>query len=350
MQPASFVHAHAAHADWRIALAQAVSQIQADITARSAQQGRAAEYTLGFCYLTDYYAAHAEAIVDALHAQLPGVAWVGTVGIGVSAGGTEYIDEPALALMIAPLARDAFRLFSGLQPLSSAPAQFVAHTALVHAEASTPDVQELLEELATRTATGYLFGGLASSRTRTLHIADHVLEGGLSGVAFGAEVELISRVTQGCQPIGPARTITAGEGNYVITLDDRAALDCVLDDLHLDAALEDDELAEALSGTLVGLSCDDEDMPALPGQFGTDTIVRHLVGVDPLHRVLAIADQVDPGRRLAFCTRNAIAAQADLERIATEVRREAEARAGARMAGALYVSCSGRGGPHFGAR
>lgn len=350
MHPASFVYVHAAHADWRIALAQAVSQLQTDIAARTARCGERAEYTLGWCYLTDYYAPHAEAIVAALHAQLPGVAWVGTVGIGVSAGGTEYIDEPALALMLAPLARTSFRLFSGLQPLPGAAAGFVAHTALVHAEASTPDVQELLEELAARTATGYLFGGLASARNRTLHIADHVLEGGLSGVAFGPEVELISRVTQGCQPIGPARTITAGEGNFVITLDERPALDCILDDLRLDAALEDEDLAEALSGTLVGLSCGDEDVPASPGQFGSNTIVRHLVGVDPQHRVLAIADAADPGRRLAFCTRNAIAARADLERIAGEIRREAAARVGTRMAGALYVSCSGRGGPHFGAR
>ena len=39
-----------------------------------------------------------------------------------------------------------------------------------------------------------------------------------------------------------------------------------------------------------------------------------------------------------------------LERIATEIRAELESGAARHMAGAVYVSCSGRGGPHFGAR
>jgi hypothetical protein len=52
----------------------------------------------------------------------------------VAASGIEYIDEPALVLMVAPLPRESFRLFSGLQPLPATSSGFVAHTALVHAE------------------------------------------------------------------------------------------------------------------------------------------------------------------------------------------------------------------------
>jgi len=77
--------------------------------------------------------------------------------------------------------------------------------------------------------------------------------------------------------------------------------------------------------------------------------VRHLVGVDRENSVLAIADQIEPGMRLAFCQRNPAAARQDLVRIATEIRGDVESGAARRMAGALYVSCSGRGGPHFGA-
>jgi small ligand-binding sensory domain FIST len=216
------------------------------------------------------------------------VAWVGTVGVGVAASGVEYIDEPALVLMVAPLARASFRLFSGLQPLPAASSGFVAHTALVHAEGSTPNLQELLHELSSRTATGYLFGGLSSARNRTVHIADGVFTGGLSGVAFGPEVGLISRVTQGCQPIGPVRKVTQAERNFVFSLDGKPALDCVLQDLGLDRDLPDDELSQALSTTLVGLITAAEDVPTRPGQFGADTVVRHLVGVDWQHQVLAV--------------------------------------------------------------
>ncbi|MEA3104836.1 FIST signal transduction protein, partial [Caballeronia mineralivorans] len=253
-------------------------------------------------------------------------------------------------LMVAPLARESFRLFSGQQPLPATSSGFVAHTALVHAEGSTPDVQELLHELSARTTTGYLFGGLSSARNRPLHMADGVFTGGLSGVLFGPEVGLISRVTQGCQPIGPVRTITQVERNLVLTLDGKPALDCVLQDLGLNRDLPIDALSQALSTTLAGLSTGAEDVPKSPGKFGADTLVRHLVGADLHHRVLAIADLVEPGMHLAFCTRNPEAARVDLVRIATEIRAELECGAAGHMSGALYVSCSGRGGPHFGAQ
>jgi len=350
MPLAPFVKAHAADADWRVALTDCQTQLETQIAAHAEERGASAPYTLGWCYLSDYYAPAVEAILVELRVRFPGVAWVGTVGVGVAASGVEYIDEPALVLMIAPLPRESFRLFSGVQPLPAASSGFIAHTALVHAEGSTPDVQELIQELSARTATGYLFGGLSSARNRTVHMADGVFTGGLSGVAFGADVGLISRVTQGCQPIGPLRNITKAQHNFVLSLDGKPALDCALQDLRLDRDLPDNELSKALSTTLVGLITAAEDMPTRPGQFGADTVVRHLVGVDRQHRVLAIAEQIEPGMRLAFCRRNAEAAQLDLVRIATEIRSELESGATRHMAGAVYVSCSGRGGPHFGAR
>jgi small ligand-binding sensory domain FIST len=321
------------------------------MAARAARFGACAPFTLGWCYLTDYYAPAAEAILDELRLAFPGVAWIGTVGVGVAASGVEYFDEPALVLMVAPLRRTSFRVFSGLQPLRAASTGFVPHTALVHADSSTPYLQDLLQELSERTETGYLFGGLSSARDRPTHMADGVFTGGLSGVAFGPEVDLISRVTQGCQPIGPARQVTDVEGNVVFSLDGRPALDCIMSDLGLDDSVPDEDLLDALSGTLVGLSSGVEDVTTHPGQFGADTVVRHLMGVDMEHKALGIADQVEPGARLTIGTRNAKAAGHDLVRIATEIRDDLESGGGAarQMAGALYISCSGRGGPHFGA-
>jgi len=349
MTGASFICAHAAHLEWRLALDECQQQLETQAALRQARQGGAPPLTLGWCYLSDYYAEFAESILSALQHGWPGVAWVGTDGVGISASGVEYFDEPAMVLMMAPLPRSAFRLFSGRQPLPSASSGFVAHTALVHAEGSTPDVQDLLHELSGRTATGYLFGGLSSARNRTLHIADSVLTGGLSGVLFSAEVGLISRVTQGCQPIGPERTVTRGDRNLLFTLDDKPALDCVLQDLGLEREAPVEVLSKALSATLAGMHSRGDDAPTVPGTFGADTLVRHLIGVDVQHRVLALADVAEPGTRLAFCTRNAGAARADLIRIATEIRAEIESAAAGQAAGALYISCSGRGGPHFGA-
>ncbi|AOY93760.1 hypothetical protein BKK79_19620 [Cupriavidus sp. USMAA2-4] len=349
MSEASFLCAHAAHVRWREALAECQRQLEMQAAVRRARDGTAAPLTLGWCYLGEDYAEAAEAILAELKEDWPGVAWVGADGVGVCANGVEYIDEPALVLMLAPLPSQSFRLFSGRRPLPGPTSGFSAHTAQVHADGGTPDLQDLLRELSARTATGYLFGGVASARRRPLHVADDVLGGGLSGVLFNADVELVARVTQGCQPIGPSRTVTRAERNLLIALDGRPALDCVLQDLGLarDAPLE--LLSEALSGTLAGLGGGVEQAPHQPGTFGTDTLVRHVIGVDVLHRVLALADVAEPGVPLAFCRRNPDAALADLVRMAGEVRAELGRRGAGRAAGAVYVSCCGRGGPHFGA-
>ena len=357
-----FLSAHASDPDWRLALARAAEQLE-----RRQQAAGAAEPTLGWVYLTDSLAAHAGALLAALRQRWPTAAWVGAVGIGIAADGVEHFDEPAIALMLCNLPREQFRVFSGQRPLDS----FAAETALVHADASTPDVAELIGEMSRRTATGYLFGGLASSRSgagNASHIADGVFAGGLSGVAFGRDVPLVSRVTQGCQPVGPVRRITRVDRNLLLSLDGEPALDLLLRDLQLDGTAPRAALTR-LPETLVGLSDRADDTLGRPGQFGSDTRVRHLVGLDLARRAVAVADLVEPGMGLAFCSRNAQAARRDLVRICTEIRDELEpetpvlatalARQGGEageptpsarhIAGAIYVSCCGRGGPHFGA-
>jgi len=203
---------------------------------------------------------------------------------------------------------------------------------------------------------GYLFGGLASGRHQALQIADGVWQGGLSGVAFGADLRLMSRVSQGCQALGPERRISACNGNLITGLDEQPALAALLQDLGLPALTAPAELREALPRlrrTLVGLR--DAGSTALRGRtYGPEMLVRHLIGVDPAQRGVAVAEQARPGQLLSFCERNAEAARRDLMRICTEIRDacetlEAEQAGSGRIAGAVYISCAGRGGPHFGA-
>ncbi len=359
-----FLHAHATHPDWRAALTIAQQQLQAQHDA----QDRPIVPTLGWLYLTDHYASEAEALLADVRERWPGVAWVGAVGVGIAASGVEYFDEPALSLMLAELPPAQFRVFSGARLLQDG-GGFLAATAQVHADPGTTDLAELVAEMADRTSSGYLFGGLASARTRTLHIAEDVLEGGLSGVAYDRDVALVSRVTQGCQPVGPVRRITAAERNVITTLDGEPALDCALQDLGVSPDEPRRALA-ALRQTLVGLSDPHAHVLERGGQFGTDTLVRHLIGIDPQRRGIAIGDIATPGMQLAFCQRNTEAARRDLVRICAEIREELEpetlplaqasalarggvdapaAAASHRIAGAIYISCAGRGGPHFGA-
>jgi small ligand-binding sensory domain FIST len=201
-------------------------------------------------------------------------------------------------------------------------------------------------------------------------------------------VAVVSRMTQGCQAIGPVRRITRFERNQVLSLDGQPALKCLMVDLGLSA----DSLGAAvprLGHTLAGLGPAGGSMSASTGQsFGPDVQVRRLVGVSPARGGVALAEDLDEWRgahpdgddeplQLAFCRRDARSAWRDLVRVCSEIRDEllpedswnmpaqppatppaspgneaeldwAQALVRARVAGAVYVSCTGRGGAHFG--
>ena len=382
-----FPYGHATHPQWQMAAGLVLAQLRGYL----ALPAYASAPTLALLYITDHYAAHAQDILDHLSAELPDITdWSGTVGVGIAANNVEYFDEPALAVMLCELPHDQYRVFSGVSPLPPVSSGlFKAHTALVHAEASTPDVAELIAEMAERTESGYVFGGLASSRSSTLQFAlsghgnvkgqgaaGGVFSGGLSGVAFARDpsgaMALMSRVTQGCRPVSPHHEITACDANVVTGLDGQPALDVLLADLNISLDQPREALAKVRS-TLVGLSRAADALNDGPtrhaGQFGAEVLVRHLIGLDPARKGIAIAEAAVVGMRLAFCERNAAAARIDLVRICAEIREELEPEevtrevanalnaapaeaaphAARRIAGAIYVSCSGRGGPHFGA-
>jgi small ligand-binding sensory domain FIST len=373
-----FPFGHATHPQWQMAAGLVLAQLRAQM----ALSEYAKAPTLGLLYITDHYAGSAQEILDHLGAELPEVTdWSGTVGVGIAATNVEYFDQPALAVMLCALPPEQYRVFSGVAPLALGDAMgFEPHTALVHADAATPDVADLITEMAERTATGYLFGGLASSRGEAVQFAvggngnikgqgaaGGVFRGGLSGVAFGADVALVSRVTQGCQPVAAQRVITQAQANLILELDGEPALDVLLRDTGI--SLDRPQAAmSALRATLVGLSEAGADAVGRTGHFGADVMVRHIIGLDPGRNAVAVAHPVEAGMRMAFCRRDPQAARADLMRICAEIREELEPQELAlpvaaalgssdaayrpgperRIAGAVYVSCAGRGGPHFG--
>ena len=378
-----FPYGHATHPQWQMAAGLVLAQLRALM----ALPAYANAPSLGLLYITDHYAAQAQDILDFVGGELPEITdWAGTVGIGIASNNVEYFDEPALAVMLCEVPSNQYRVFSGVAPLPAVGAShFQAHTALVHADAGTPEVAELIDEMAQRTGSGYVFGGLASSRSSSVQFAlsgngnvkgqgaaGGVFSGGLSGVAFAQGAALMSRVTQGCQPISREHEITACDANVVTGLDGSSALDVMLDDLGVSL----DKPREALDKvrtTLVGLRSIDAGLQDgrihRPGQFGADVLVRHIIGLDPARKGIAIAEVPRVGMKLAFCERNAVAARADLVRVCAEIREELEPEEvtleiasalsapeaesaphpARRIAGAIYVSCAGRGGPHFGA-
>lgn len=331
--------AHATHPDAVLALRLAATSLQA-------QWPSGVRPTLGLCYLTDRLAPQADALWAALQALWPGVAWVGGASVGVLCDDAEYIDEPGIALWLTDLPAEGWQVFHGAAPLRANGA-FKAHCALVHADPKTPDLNELLPELAGRTASGYLFGGLTASRTRPVQLANGVWAGGLSGLALAPSVGLSSRITQGCQPVAPVRRITEVDDSVVLGLDGEPALDVLLRDLKIDLQRPGSAMP-ALRATLVGLSDADASALERSGQFGPQVRVRHLIGLDVARRAIVVSDRPALHSQATLCHRNAEAAARDLTGMATSLRAQAEEQ-GQQVVAAHYVSCAGRGGPHFGA-
>jgi small ligand-binding sensory domain FIST len=168
------------------------------------------------------------------------------------------------------------------------------------------------------------------------------------------------------------RTVTEADHNVVVALDGEPALDVMLRDLNI--TLDEPQHAlEVVRSTLVGLVLSSEE-PEQPqtlqktGNFGEAVTVRHIIGLDPGRRGVAVASPITTGTELTFCQRNMQAARADLMRVCAEIREELEPQEQSletahalhaseleaaphparRIAGAVYVSCTGRGGAHFG--
>ncbi len=383
-----FPFAHATHPSWRMA----VELVLAQLFAQKEKPAYAQNPSLGILYITDHYSDFAEHIVESLRQALPFVSdWVGTVGVGISSNNVEYFDEPALSIMLCDIDPIHFRVFNGISPLSAAlKGDFKANLALIHADGQTPDLGELIKEMAQKTEKNYLFGGLSSSRSKVMQFSvspttplvsgnteqmgdsqkntSGIFTGGMSGVAFDESVKIITRVTQGCYPVSKPRQITSCEGHIILTLDGKPALDVLLEDLKASLKEPRDGLIKKVKATLVALTDPSLVITKKTGGLQDHALVRHIIGLDTQRRGVAVAETVSTGMQLTFVERNSITARADLVRIATEIREalepaemtETEARelnssalenapdASRKIAGAIYISCAGRGGPHFG--
>jgi small ligand-binding sensory domain FIST len=291
---------------------------------------------LGFVYFTDSLVTYAGNIVAALREGTGVRDWIGTVGVGVLASGAEYLDEPALAVMVAELAAADYRVFSGRRGLPRAgESAFGPHFGVVHADPRTPDIAGLISDMSTKVDSGYLVGGLSSSRARTVQIANEVLSGGLSGAVFASSVRVSTRLTQGCMPLPGRYRVTGCDNNVVATLDGRPALEALKEALGAQAARD---LRRSVQSLHVGL--------AVPGSDRGDYLVRNLLGIDLRAGLIAIGELVEPGMEILFCRRDESSARADLERVLRELRESSPAA----PRGALYYSCLGRGEHMFGTR
>ena len=287
---------------------------------------------LGFVYVTDHFAEALGDIAGFLAAATGVTSWCGTVGIGICATGKEYFDKPAIAAMTGRLPEDALSVFTSAEEAVRSyddrrgGAMGQGSFAVVHGDPRLANLVDTIAGLA-RDTDGYLVGGLSSSRGATMQMAGRPVQRELSGVMFDSSVRVTTGLTQGCVPLGGVHQVTKVDDNVVHCLNDRPAMDVFVEELAIEGISDPRQLSGSLH---VGLP--------VSGSDTGDYLVRNLVGIEPNSGAVVIGERVSMGDALMFCRRDRSAAEADLKRMVTDVRRRAN-----NVAGGLYFSCLARG-------
>ncbi|NCX21933.1 MAG: hypothetical protein EBZ03_10895 [Betaproteobacteria bacterium] len=351
-----FALGHATHYDWRMACELALAQIepwfqQHQHRAGLVQHQNAPLRWLAWLYFTPSFANEAEALLRHVIERTGITNWIGCCSECVLAGSAEYRHEPALALMVGAMPSDSFEVFSGRRPkVAPGVNPSPASTIFVHADPQLSDLGELLDALSQRHEQAPCHGGICSGLDAELpQLANEVFHGGLSGVVFRQSAGVRQAFSQGCRPIGTRHHITKSDRHLVRHIDDRPAMDVLLQELGV--AQESDHAGtrqkvlqslpkEKLQGGLLVEIADPErlDQPGL---------VRNLLGIDPSNGSIAIAGQAEVGWSLRFCTRDPQTARDDLVASCTALRESIE-EAGQKILALIYVSCLARGEHLFG--
>jgi small ligand-binding sensory domain FIST len=142
-------------------------------------------------------------------------------------------------------------------------------------------------------------------------------------------------MTQGCQALGDPLTITAAEGNLILEIEGRPAVEA------LDRTLSDPRhpgLRQMTPHLLAGI-----------GELGSagrsNYVVRPFAVAEGERAALAVAEPVRAGQTICFTLRDAIGARDDMKAMLDE---QAEARGADTPKFGFYFNCAGRGSALYG--
>ncbi len=325
-----FVAAHATADGWAAAAASCADQLS------PLPEGA----NLGFLYASDALAGDLPNILPFLRQRTHIADWVGSVGLGVCATGQEYFGAPALVVLVAALPRGGYELFGPQSAGAHGPTVLQSEwlrrvrpmLGIVHGDPRDAASAATIATLA-REASLFLVGGIAAAASAPVQVAGRVVEGGLSGVLLSPDIPVITGLTQGCSPIGPARRITGARDNIIMAIEDRPALEVFKEDIG--------ELLSRDLKRVAGLV-----FAAFPvaGSDTGDYVVRNLVAIDVQRQWLAVGHKVSSGDPVLFCRRDPASATTDLQRMLVDLKR----RAGGTPRAGLYFSCVARGPNLFG--
>ncbi|HCU99916.1 MAG TPA: hypothetical protein DGL25_01840 [Dehalococcoidia bacterium] len=324
-------------ADWHVAVDQALHGVPVDSD-------------IVFLLVSYHHAERYPEIVDAIHERLRPRILFGCSGQAVITTGREIEGGPGITLLALSLANAALNLkrisqedLDAENPLSERllPTDEVNAWVLL-SDPFTIDTENLVTKLAEAYPRIPIMGGMASAfpggRSAYLFEGDGIAPGGALLLAVGGAWTIHPVVSQGAAPIGESWTITEAEGNTVVGIGGRPALEVLMETLR---NLPPDEQARAGRNLLVGLAMDEYADELSQGDF----LIRNLLGVDRERGALAINDQARVGQTFQFQLRDAKAASEELKSLLDQAFIETNGG----VAGGLLCACNGRGQGMFGA-
>jgi small ligand-binding sensory domain FIST len=293
---------------------------------------------------------HVDATADiaaALRALVEPVVLLGATGVAVIGGDQEVEEGPAISLWAGRLAEPPrpVRIRAARTPSGVAFGGITADTCgpgevlLLLADPFSMPVDAVVELLNGLDPPVPVAGGAASAARapggNRLVLDGEVVRDGAVGAVLPAAVATALVVSQGCRPIGEPMIVTQAEGNHLIELAGRPALDRV-DELA--RAVPPHERARLAEGLHLGIAVDEHRMTFGPGDF----LVRNVLGAVRGSRAIAVGDHVAVGTTVQFQVRDAETADEDLREVLVQ------ASAGGLADAALVFSCNGRGTGLFG--
>ena len=331
-----------------------------DVTAAAAELKREISRQLGqrspdlvVAFLTPHYEEGYGKVPELIDGHFSPRAFIGCTAVGVIGAGIEVEDRAAFSVTAAVMPGvdiHPFELNGGDIPdLDAGPERWVqmlgveAQPAPIFlllvdpAGAAAFDPRPLLQGLDYAYGDAVVIGGLASALQGNRLYLDGVSKAGCVGLAFQGNIRVDTVVAQGCRPIGRPMTVTACSGYYLTELDDRPAVE-VLVELYRELSPADRELLQR--ALHLGIASTELKEEFAQGDF----LIRNIMQVDHERNIIAVGDLIRPGQTVQFHVRDAAAATRDLQLMLG--RFEAQS-SGIRPEGALLFTCTGRGQQFF---
>lgn len=306
---------------------------------------------LAMVMLTPHHRDAASEIAAAISTVLDPAALIGTTASGVLAGASAVEDAPGLTLWAA---RFASGRATGARPVhlrAMSTPEGIGITGLEDADLTAAGGIVILADPWSFPTDAFVaqvsrthphlvvMGGLASGSStpggNRLVIGGRTETDGAVAWILPPDATPMPVVSQGCRPVGRPWTVTSAQGNLLVELAGRPALERFRDDLE---ELSPQDRAVAAGGLHCGILAEDKALDPRRGDF----LVRGVMGADQERSTVAVGDQVPVGSVVQLHVRDPDSAGEDL---ALRLEDALERR---RAQGALVFTCNGRGRAMFG--